>query len=275
MRRQLTNFKIAILFLLVAGAMVLSGTALADVELAILPENIHVNPGSVVDFSLTVLQSGSAFNGYDAVIAYDPQYLEFIVQSGGNQEGQLMTDACPDRFHNLVGPSNSGLLTINHVLLCAGVSTTGPGVVHRLRFLARDQHGVTQVRLVEGTGFYLAGSEVTPVNTTDATITIGDPSSAPDIPDSKALILEAAPNPFNPLTRLSFEVSHPGAGQLDVYTPDGRRVRQLAHAYLEADHHEFWWDGTNDSGQTVGSGVYFVRLQIGSRSAMRSVTLVK
>jgi len=275
MKRQLMNHKIALVTILLAGVMVLGGGARADIHLAMMPSSVTVDPGDFIDIELTITEAGSAFNGYDAVIGFDPDLLDFIVQSVDQQEGPLMTNLCPNRFHDLEYSPSEGILIVHHVLLCAGVSTTGPGVVYRLRFQAGMQDAVTQISVLEGTAFFLAGSEVTPLTSTDASITILNVSDAPGIPDQSALRLQAAPNPFNPLTRLSFDVTEPGNGQLDVYTADGRRIKQLAQTYLDADHHEFWWDGTNDGGQAVGSGVYFVRLRVGNESAMRPVTLVK
>ena len=276
MKRQPANHRFATVILLAAIVLAFSSSvARSDVHLAILPESLPVDPGEVFDVELTITEEGSAFNGYDAVIGFDPDYLIFVEQPWEDQEGPLMTDACPTRFHEFEISPDGDVLTVHHVLLCAGVSVTGPGVVYRLRFEAGSQNGQTDISFLDGTAFFLAGVEVTPVLTGDAVITIRNITDVPQTPIDSGLNLRAAPNPFNPMTLLSFEVPRAGSGQLAVYTADGRRIRLLTRDYLGEGHHEFMWDGMNDRGQMVSSGVYYVQLRVGDRSDMRPVTLVK
>ena len=130
MKRQPANHRCTTVILLVAIVLALSGSvARSDVELAILPESLAVDPGEIFDIELTITVDGSAFNGYDAVIGFDPDFLIFVEQPLEDQEGPLMTDACPERFHEFEISPDGDVLTVHHVLLCAGVSVTGPGVV--------------------------------------------------------------------------------------------------------------------------------------------------
>jgi len=71
----------------------------------------------------------------------------------------------------------------------------------------------------------------------------------------------AYPNPFNPSTRVDFSLGEAGHASLRVYDLAGRRVRTLVDAELEAGAHEFEWDGRDDAGRRLPSGVYFVRLE--------------
>ena len=70
----------------------------------------------------------------------------------------------------------------------------------------------------------------------------------------------AAPNPFNPSTTLRFSVAEAGAARLAVYDTNGRWVRGLVDGYRPAGQHAVVWNGTDDSGRPVASGVYLVRL---------------
>ena len=71
------------------------------------------------------------------------------------------------------------------------------------------------------------------------------------------------PNPFNPSTLIAYRL--PGAVhvELSVYNLMGQRIRRLVHGIREAGRHEVVWDGRDDRGREVGSGVYCYRLRAG------------
>ncbi len=86
---------------------------------------------------------------------------------------------------------------------------------------------------------------------------------------------EVWPNPFNPSTRVSFDLAAPGRVMLEVYDVRGKLVRRLAAEDLPAGRHERVWDGRNDAGDGVASGTYFARLVADGVTATRKMTLVK
>ncbi|RMF55175.1 MAG: T9SS C-terminal target domain-containing protein, partial [Calditrichaeota bacterium] len=88
------------------------------------------------------------------------------------------------------------------------------------------------------------------------------------------------PNPFNPTTTIEFSLPHASPqGQaritLHVYDTAGRKVKTLIDGSFPAGNHNVQWNGTNDAGQPVGSGVYFYRLQAGNYTAERKMLLVR
>lgn len=85
----------------------------------------------------------------------------------------------------------------------------------------------------------------------------------------------AAPNPFNPRTRVRFELSRPGFTRLAVYDLGGRRVRSLLARSLAAGEHEVTWNGRDDADAPVASGVYLVRLRGDDFVETQRVTLLK
>jgi len=84
--------------------------------------------------------------------------------------------------------------------------------------------------------------------------------------------LDAYPNPFNPQVTLSVELARSADCQLEIIAVDGRRLRSLCAARLEAGEHAFVWDGRDGSGQPLASGVYLARLL--SRGHAKEVKLV-
>lgn len=83
------------------------------------------------------------------------------------------------------------------------------------------------------------------------------------------------PNPFNPETRLYFQLPAVQDVKLIIYNIRGQIVRQLLDARMDAGDHVVNWDGRDNSGQPVPTGVYIYRLKAGDYMAARKMTLVK
>jgi hypothetical protein len=83
------------------------------------------------------------------------------------------------------------------------------------------------------------------------------------------------PNPFNPVTTISYTL--PGAAdvRVEVYNAAGKLVRILVDGPQEAGLRSAVWDGTNDSGQRVSSGVYMYRLEANGRVLDKRMVLLK
>jgi hypothetical protein len=83
------------------------------------------------------------------------------------------------------------------------------------------------------------------------------------------------PNPFNPSTTIAYNLPGPSIVELRVYDVSGRLVRTLQNGIAGEDRHEVVWDGRDDSGRAVASGVYFYRLVAGTHSETRKMLLLK
>ncbi len=94
-------------------------------------------------------------------------------------------------------------------------------------------------------------------------------------PAAELRLLPAHPNPFNPRTKVSFDLPRDGRVQLAVYDLSGRLVRTLISAELPAGRNEVTWRGVDDAGRPVATGAYLLRLRQGTHSAVQRVTLMK
>jgi hypothetical protein len=94
-------------------------------------------------------------------------------------------------------------------------------------------------------------------------------------PSSRIALGPAIPNPFNPSTTLSFNISIPGPVLISVHDLNGRRIRVLLDENRQSGSHQVTWDGRDGSGRTVASGTYFVRLSSGGESSVAKVVLSK
>ncbi|MDZ7725349.1 MAG: T9SS type A sorting domain-containing protein [candidate division KSB1 bacterium] len=83
------------------------------------------------------------------------------------------------------------------------------------------------------------------------------------------------PNPFNPVTRIRFQVPETAQATLMIYNILGQKVRTLLNRTIEAGEHQITWDGSNDYGLQVGSGVYFYQIRSGDRVLSKKCILLR
>jgi hypothetical protein len=83
------------------------------------------------------------------------------------------------------------------------------------------------------------------------------------------------PNPFNPSTAVSFYLSEESHVKLSVYDANGRLVNELMNARLSEGFQQTVWNGTDSRGNPVSTGVYFCRLQAGSKVLTKKMVLIK
>jgi photosystem II stability/assembly factor-like uncharacterized protein len=114
--------------------------------------------------------------------------------------------------------------------------------------------------------------------TLEALAVSGSFLSAPvevSMPPLQAALLQNRPNPFNPVTRIPYIVPVSSLATLRVYATDGSLVRTLVNRMTPAGAHEAFWDGRDDSGKPVASGIYFYQLNTGKTTLSRKMLLLK
>lgn len=85
----------------------------------------------------------------------------------------------------------------------------------------------------------------------------------------------ASPNPFGSETRIGYSLPKRGEASVRVFDPAGRLVRTLARGLHEPGPHSTSWDGTNDDGRTVPSGVYLYEVESGGQREARQLVRVR
>lgn len=83
------------------------------------------------------------------------------------------------------------------------------------------------------------------------------------------------PNPFNPSTTIRFDLPTQTHVRLNIYNTNGQLVRSLVSANYNAGIHEITWDGRNNAGQTVATGLYIYRIQAGNHVKSMKMMLMK
>jgi hypothetical protein len=96
----------------------------------------------------------------------------------------------------------------------------------------------------------------------------------PTLPDNYELS-QNYPNPFNPSTTIEFALPEQSSVRLAVYNVLGQEVRALSKETLPAGSYKIQWDGCDDSGKSVASGIYVCRLTTDRTELSRKMTLVR
>jgi hypothetical protein len=83
------------------------------------------------------------------------------------------------------------------------------------------------------------------------------------------------PNPFNPTAHISFGLATGASVSLKIYSVTGQLVRQLHNGPLSRGEYDFVWDGRDESGRAIASGVYFYELRAGDQRVSGKMLAVK
>lgn len=265
--------------LLVLGPLAVLLSAVAPAHAAIstrlAPPTRNVSPGDTLTVTFEVTAAGTAFNGYDLVVSYDPAALTLLPLSPVTaQQGCLMTGACSgacsNTFHRFQAAGDSA--SVSNVLLCNSFSLTGPGQLYVLRFVAQNVTQATDV-IVRRAKFYNAGLFVGPVTTANAQIGIGVTVGVEETTGSGPAAWRAEPNPSS--GRVEFLSQSHGGGLVtgEVIDVQGRVRHRWSPVWVGALG-RLSWDGRGEDGARLPAGLYLVRLRQGDRVQTTRVTLL-
>lgn len=94
-------------------------------------------------------------------------------------------------------------------------------------------------------------------------------------PPEAFILYQNYPNPFNPETAIRYTLRVPARVRLAVYDMLGREVAVLVDAEQGAGAHQARWNGTDEKGNDMPSGMYLYRLQVDQQSAVRTMLLLR
>lgn len=136
----------------------------------------------------------------------------------------------------------------------------------RFKFVASD----------EGSGSIVeAGVDDVEIVSYQSGVSTGVDENGPAAP-KRVVLGPNVPNPFNPVTKIEFAVPAPGRKvTLKIYDLSGREVRTLVDAERLSGERSVTWNGTDDAGRDVASGVYFYRLEAGAEKFAKKLVLVR
>ncbi len=106
-------------------------------------------------------------------------------------------------------------------------------------------------------------------------ISVSTVTSVGEADESASQLMQCRPNPFNPSTEITFTLARRESVRLSLFDLRGRRVRRLLETVLPAGAHRRNWNGRDDHGSPLSSGLYLIRLQIADEVQTRKVLLIK
>jgi hypothetical protein len=209
---------------------------------------IRSNPFSIQGNSMTLLVGGGDFPTQCYVALVDNSTTEVLFSETGHD-----SDVMDERAWDI-----SPYMGRTVYLEIADLSAAGHICVDEIRELGNPLVGSTGT--ARGTGKKNHDGSAQQVFT----------------PVSQARLLGNVPNPFNPQTRIRYELPASARARIDVYNAAGSLVRTLLDEHRGAGSHAVEWDGDDAFGNRVASGVYFARLRMnGDLVDTRKMLLIK
>ncbi len=217
------------------------------------PKNARLKVNDLDDQQLAVsidLDDVSGVYSTDIVITYNPEVLKVTDVSGASSiSGWLLEH----------GETGSGKLRIS---LAGASEPTMNGSLITASFDIESADAIEQLEITE---FKLNGGTLK--------------ARFENLPRSFAL-LQNYPNPFNPETWIPYRLSIAADVTITIYNVNGQMVRRLELGDRMPGHYvdkskAAYWDGTNDVGEQVSSGIYFYQLQTGRDASVKKMIIVR
>ncbi|MDY6915893.1 MAG: choice-of-anchor J domain-containing protein [Candidatus Cloacimonadota bacterium] len=96
-----------------------------------------------------------------------------------------------------------------------------------------------------------------------------------DIPNNTTMLAQNYPNPFNPTTAIEFSLPQNSKVELTIYNSKGQKIKTLINSNLSAGEHVIYWDGKDENGDAMSSGVYLYMLKNGNKRLTNKMLLMK
>jgi len=220
-----------------------------------------VNPKTSKEGKFVMMVDGSfgvEVGGVQLELGYDPKEIKSIVPE--------LTDRTEDL--NLYFSAKDGTLKIGIIDLTGEhLIPAGEGPLVKLSLIGSD------VTSLEFKKVILVDEKATPFE-----VTILPKEEATSTQPRDFALMQNHPNPFNPVTRIQFTVASEQSSvptTLRIYNIRGQLVRTLMNESKIAGTYEVIWDGKDDRGKEVASGVYFYKIKAGDFTEAKKMILMK
>ena len=211
-----------------------------------------------LEVALRLEGNSGEVKGMSAVIGYDTGELEFVSARLSEDVSSPLADVF------FWSGTKDGAVLVDAMVLGTGVTIGGCGDVAVLTFRVAG----------EGYALEIESARIRDVDNGELDAKLGDLESGDDTPLVFRLA-QNAPNPFNPKTTVAYHVPSESDVTIRVYDVSGRVVRTLVDGVVDPGRHEVVWDGRNDAGKSVGSGIYFCTMEAPDFRQSRKMALLK
>jgi hypothetical protein len=201
--------------------------------------------------------------GYGFVLQYDQSKYEFVEARQVDQNLLDMNSGQPALF--LASNKTPGQVAVG-AMKVDGQAVSGDGALVEFTFKTTQTPLASDFQILDGVMVDLAGG-------IDAITNIEIGSLKP-MPKDYALG-QNVPNPFNPSTTIEYRLPEAGDVQLVIYNLLGQEVRTLVRESMDAGFHSVVWDGTDEFGKQVASGIYIYRMSVADFTQVQRMMLLK
>jgi len=176
-----------------------------------------------------------------------------------------------------VSGNDHGSVYFDDVNMFVPVTSTIITASHEELVMAAMEDGVHHVTVDWNIGAMDVWDETMAANgpftfTLDLSSTLGiDESTIPDV----FALHNNYPNPFNPVTNITYDIPEVADVKLEIYNIMGQKVRTLATGSHEPGRYRVLWNATNDYGQGLSSGMYIYKIQAGDFVSVKKLVLMK
>jgi hypothetical protein len=220
------------------------------------------------EFTVQVALQGDAIpfvRAVEAALCYDADVLDFV---SSRTVTPGVDDGDPFAVTKLL-PGEVGTVGIAAAALGESARLHGEGVIGRLTFVWKD-------RRTASTRLTLHEVKAADVNGSDIGVSAQDLElNAVNVIPVQFALYQNFPNPFNPSTRIRFDLPEDGPVRIDIYNCMGQRVATLIDEPRQAGAYTVMWNGRNDSGLELAAGVYLFRIEAGRFSDTKKMVLLK
>jgi hypothetical protein len=227
----------------------------------LVPGNYYLQAGNEFKVMVLLKNNPGLVKSIHFVLPYNRSQLEFIRV----EKSKLIQGAPVSVFFN--GRDVDHRVDVSLALLGGEVTIGGSGEIATITF-----------RLLQAGNLSLAFSLVdlrdNQNNKLLAEQDVAQLQSGSVLPQAYGLS-QNYPNVFNPETQIAYQLPQAGLVSLKVYNIKGELVRTLVDEYKEAGYHTVRWDGRNQDGNEVASGVYFYRLVTNDFSSTKKMIMMK
>jgi len=230
-----------------------AGGARAQIDLRFSPPDTTIEPGATTRISI-MLDDAIYFRTIELTVTYDSTFISSVAGGPGtlfSESGFFIWEgfeqSVPGTWHGFA------------IVMGATDSLSGPGELFGWDVLGLVE-GTSPIISIETNLFRPNATPISGVGLDPTTLRIRwAPSAVHDLPRMRNE-LDIYPNPFNPGTRIGFDLPASGHVELSVFDARGRRIATLYNAQAAAGPLQFDWNGRDDNGLAQPGGVYLFRM---------------
>lgn len=250
MRTRYIRFSLLVALISLAAGVF---PAAAQIDLRFTPANTTMEWGDSARLSI-MLDDAVAIRTVDLTVSFDTTRIASVTGDQGSlfsSSGVLIVDG----FEEIATGTWHGYA----IVMSATDSVVGPGELFTWDFTAVGG-GYTVINSVQAILYDPSATPIADVTLGSTSITVlNDPTPVLELPTLRPVV-QLAPNPFNPRTRIQFDLAQGADVELAVFDPRGRRVAVLHRGPIGAGPFAADWNGLGDNGLPQPAGLYLFQL---------------